>query len=188
MFAVENLSFQLTFLILNNIVDNIHVASVPLHSDYPYQGVEIVEALGVLGIDVLQHIKPYPHKELWVHGKRANFIKLPNGYIPVGSAELFLSSGKSKILCKRLLEKFVPWEDESTYNVVGVKNKRKNRAERTVVSHAGPNKDLNVKIVRENSCDVKKQNFEFAPPKRELGCINTWLVVLLNLLLLSLIL
>ena len=107
-FAVENLSFLLTFPILDNIVDNICVDSIPLHSDYPYQGGETVEVLGILGIDVLQYIKPYSHEDLWVHGKRAIFIKLPNGYIPFGSAELFLSSGESKILRKRLLEKFVP--------------------------------------------------------------------------------
>ena len=53
---------------LNNIVDNICVASVRLHSDYPYQGGETVEVLGILGIDVLQHIKPYSHEELWEGG------------------------------------------------------------------------------------------------------------------------
>ena len=42
-FAFENLSFQLTFPMLSNIIDNIRAASVPLHSDYPYQGVENVE-------------------------------------------------------------------------------------------------------------------------------------------------
>ena len=121
--AVENLTLQLTFPMLNNIVDNIRVDSIPLHSDYPYQGGETVEVLGILGTDVLQHIKPYSHSELWVHGKRANFIKLPNGYIPFGSAQLFSSSGKSKILRKRLLETFVPWEDESSSNTIGVKTK-----------------------------------------------------------------
>ena len=109
-FAAENLSFQLTFPMLNNIVNNILVDSIPLHSDYPYQGGETVEVLGILGIDVLQHIRPYSHKELWVHGKRANFIKLPNGYIPFGSVELFLYSSESNILCQRLLEKFMLWE------------------------------------------------------------------------------
>ena len=63
-FAVENLSFQLTFPMLNDSVDNIRVALVPLHSDYPWQGGETVEVLSVLGIDVLQHIKPYSHEEL----------------------------------------------------------------------------------------------------------------------------
>ena len=53
-FAVENLSFQPTFPMLNNIVDNICADSIPLHSDYPYQGGETVEVLGILGIDVLQ--------------------------------------------------------------------------------------------------------------------------------------
>ena len=111
---------------LNNIVDNIRADSIPLHSDYPFQGGETVEVLGILGIDVLQHIKPYSHEELWVHGKRANFIKLPNGYIHFGSAELFLSSGESKILRQRLIEKFVPWEDESSSNVLlKVKGRRK---------------------------------------------------------------
>ena len=104
-FAVENLSFQ-----LNNIVNNILVDSIPLHSDYPYHGGETVEVLGILGVDVLQHIKPYSHEEFWVHGKRANFIKLLNGYniIPFGRADLFMYSGESKILRQRLLEKFVP--------------------------------------------------------------------------------
>ena len=32
---------------LNNIVDNIRVASVPLHSDYPYQDGETVDSLGI---------------------------------------------------------------------------------------------------------------------------------------------
>ena len=143
-FAVENLSFQLTFHMLNINVDNICVDSIPLHSDYPYKGGNTVEVLGNLGIDVLQHIKPYSHKELWVHSKRANFIKLLNGYIPFGSVELFLSSGESKILRRRLLEKFVPWEDESSSNVVGVKNKRKKRAKRTAISDAVSNEDVNV--------------------------------------------
>ena len=88
---------------------------------------------------MLQHIKPYSHEELWVHGKNANFIKLPNGYIPFGSAELVLFSGKSKILRKRLLEKFVPWKDKSYFNVLGVKNKKKERVQRTEVSDAVPN-------------------------------------------------
>ena len=35
---------------LNNIVDNIRADSIPLHSDYPYQGGETVEVLGILGI------------------------------------------------------------------------------------------------------------------------------------------
>ena len=125
-FAVENMSFHLTFPMLNNIVDNIRADSIPLHSDYLYQGGETVEVLGILGIDVLQYIKPYSHEELWVHGKRANFINLPNGYIPFGSAELFLYPGEPKILCQRLLEKFVPWEDRSS-STVEVKNKKKRR-------------------------------------------------------------
>ena len=37
-FTVENLSFQLTFPMLNNIVDNVRVDFIPLHSDNPYQG------------------------------------------------------------------------------------------------------------------------------------------------------
>ena len=167
-FAVENLSFQLTFPMLNNIVDNIHADSIPLHSDYRFQGGETVEVLGILGIDVLQHIKPYSHEELWVHGKRANFIKLPSGYIPFGSAELFLSSGKSKILRQRLIEKCVPWEDESSSNVV-VKSKRKKKAKRTAVSDAATNEDVNIKNVKENLSDVKRQNLEFKPPKRVVG-------------------
>ena len=51
---------------------------------------------------MLHHIKPYSHEKLWVH-----FIKLPKGYIPFGSTELFLSSGESEIHCKILVEKFV---------------------------------------------------------------------------------
>ena len=167
-FAVENLSFQLTFPMLNNIVDNIRADSIPLHSDYPFQGGETVEVLGILSIDALQHIKSYSHEELWVHGKRANFIKLPNGYIPFGSAELFLSSGESKILRQRLLEKFVPWEDESSSNVV-VKSKRMKKAKRTAVSDAVTNEDVNVKNVKENLSDVKRQNLESKPPKRVVG-------------------
>ena len=116
-FAVENLSFKLTFPMLNNIVNNICADSIPLHSDYPYQGGETVEVLSILGIDVLQYIKPYSHEELCVHGKRTNSIKLPNGYIPFGSAELFLYPGESNILRQRLLEKFVPWEDGSSSTV-----------------------------------------------------------------------
>ena len=42
-FAVEKMSFQLTFPMLNNIVDSIHADSIPLHSDYLYQGGETVE-------------------------------------------------------------------------------------------------------------------------------------------------
>ena len=64
-----------------------------------------------------------PMKSCRVHGERVNFIRLPNGYIPFGSAELFLYSGESKILCQRLLEKFVPWEDE-IYSNVEVKKKK----------------------------------------------------------------
>ena len=78
-FAVENLSFYVTFPMLGNIVDNIRNSSIPLHTDFPYQGAETVEVMGILGVDVLQHIKPYSHEELWVHDKRANFIKLPSG-------------------------------------------------------------------------------------------------------------
>ena len=49
------MSFQLTFPIFNNIVDKIRLDFIPLHSDYPYQGGETIEVLGILGIDVLQH-------------------------------------------------------------------------------------------------------------------------------------
>ena len=76
-----------------------------------------LEVLGILGIDVLQYIKPYSHEELCIHCKRANFIKLPNGYIPFGSAELFLHPGESKFLRHTLLEKLVPWEDGSLSTV-----------------------------------------------------------------------
>ena len=151
-FAVENLSFQLTFPMLNDIVDNIRADSIPLHSDYPYQGGETVEVLGILGIDVLQYIKPYSHEELCVHGKRANFIKLPNGYISFGSAELFLYPGESKILRQRLLEKFVLWEDGSS-STVEVKNKKRRKVKRTEVSDAVSNEDVHVK---ENLSDELK--------------------------------
>ena len=167
-FAVENLSFQLTFPMLNNIADNICADSIPLHSDYPYQGGGTVVVLGILGIDVLQYIKPYSHEELCVHGKRANFIKLPNGYIPFGSAELFLYPGESKFLCQRLLEKFVPWEDGSS-STVEVKNKKRRKVKRTAVSDAVTNEDVHVKNVKENLSDVKRQNLEFKPPQRVVG-------------------
>ena len=97
-FAVENLSFYVTFPMLGNIVDNIRNSSIPLHTDFSYQGSETVKFMGILGVDVLQHIKPYSHEELWVHDKRANFIKLPSGYIPFGSTEQFLVPSESKIL------------------------------------------------------------------------------------------
>ena len=70
-FTVGNLSFRLTSPMLNNIVNNMLINSTPLHSGYPYQGGETVEALGILGIDGLQHVKLYSHEELWIHGKRA---------------------------------------------------------------------------------------------------------------------
>ena len=137
---------------LNNIVDNICTDSIPLHSDYPFQGGETVEVLGILDIDVLRYIKPYFHEELWVHGKRANFIKLPNGYIPFGSVELFLYLGESKVLHQRLLEKSVPWEDGSS-STVEVDNKKKRRkVKRTAVSDAVKIEDGNV-----NLSDVKKK-------------------------------
>ena len=118
----------------------------------------------------MQHIKPYFHKQLWVHGKRTNFIKLPNGYIPFGNVELFLSSGESKILCKRLVEKNVSWEDEGlSNNVVKVKNKGKKRARRSGVSDAVPNGIMIMKMLKENSRDVKKQNLVLMPPKRVAG-------------------
>ena len=167
-FAFENLSFQLTFPMLNNIVDNIRADSIPLHSDYPYQGGETVEVLGILGIDVLQYIKPYSHEELCVHGKRANFVKLPNGYIPFGSAELFLYPGESKILHQRLLEKFVLWEDGSS-STVEVKNKKRRKVKRTEVSDAVSNEDVLVKNVKKNLGDVKRQSLKFKPPQRVVG-------------------
>ena len=80
-----------------------------------------------------------------------------------------MSSGESKILHKRLAEKFVLWEAESSSNVVGVENKGKKRAERTVVSDAVLNEDVNVKMSRGNSYDAKKKNFEFTPPNRVVG-------------------
>ena len=163
-FAVENLSFQLTFPMLNNIVDNIHADSIPLHSDYLYQGSEAVEVLGILGIDVLQYIKPYSHEELCVHSKRANFIKLPNGYIPFGSAELFLYPGESKFLRQRPLEKFVLWEDGSSFTVE-VKNKKRRKVKRTADSDAVTNEDVHVKNGKENLGDVMRQNLEFKPPQ-----------------------
>ena len=90
---------------------------------------------------MLQYIKPYSHEELGVHGKRANFIKLPNGYVPFGSAELFLYPGESKYLRQRLLEKFVPWDDGSS-STVEVKNKKRRKVKRTEVSDAVSNEDV----------------------------------------------
>ena len=153
---------------LNNIVDNICADSIPLHSDYPYQGGETVEVLGILGIDVLQYIKPYSHEELCVHSKRANFIKLPNGYIPFRNAELFLYPGESKILRQRLLEKFVPWHGGSS-STVEVKNKKRRKVKRTQVSDAVSNDDVHVKNFKKNLSDVKRQNLEFKPPQRVVG-------------------
>ena len=168
-FTVKIMFFQLTLPMLNNIVDNICVASVPLHSDYSYQGGEAVEVLNILGVDVLQHMKHYSHEKLWVHSNRADFIKLPKDYISFGSVELFLSSRESKILCKRLVKKFVQWDKSSSNIVLGVKNRMKRRSKRTGVSDTVPNKDVNVKDAREKSSDVKKQNFKFALPKRVVG-------------------
>ena len=90
------------FLMTNNIINNIRLASIPLHPDYPYPDAygyfgKTVEFWGILGTDVLQHIKPYLHEELLVCGdKKANFIKIGNGYIPFGSPEFFLSSGDTE--------------------------------------------------------------------------------------------
>ena len=165
-FPVENLSFYVTFPMLGNIVDNIRNSSIPLHTDFPYQGAETVEVMGILGVDVLQHIKPYSHEELWVHDKRANFIKLPSGYIPFGSAEQFLVPSESKILRRRLVERFVPWEDESSFNHVKVKSKGKKSGKENVASDAVPNENVNVK---ENLSDVRRDNFDFKPPKRVVG-------------------
>ena len=122
-----------------------------------------------------------------VHGKRANFIKLSNGYIPFGSAELFLYPGEYKFLHQRLLEKFVPWEDGS-YSTVEVKNKKRRKFKRTAVSDAVTNEDVYVKNIKENLSDVKRQNLEFKPPQTVVGMYNTWLIALWSLLLLSLIL
>ena len=156
--AVENLSFQLTFPMLNNIVDNIRVDSIPLHSDYSYRVGETVEVLGILGVDVLQHNKPYSHEELWVHNKRANFIELPNGHIPFGSAEQFLVASKSKIPCSRLVERSVPWDDESSLNNNKIKRMKLGRG--TGVSDAAKKDD-----VKKHFRDVKKQNLQFTPQK-----------------------
>ena len=121
---------------------------------------------GILGVDVLQHIKPYSHEELWVHDKGTNFIKLPSGYIPFGSAEQFLVHNESKILCRRLVERFVTWEDESSFNHIKVKSKGKKSGKENVASGAVPNENVNVK---ENLSDVRRDNFDFKPPKRVVG-------------------
>ena len=55
----------------NNIVDNIRVDSILLHSDYPYQDDEMLRFRVFFGIDVLRCIKPYSHEELWVYGKKS---------------------------------------------------------------------------------------------------------------------
>ena len=128
-FAVENLSFYVTFPMLGNIVDNIRNSSIPLHTDFPYQGAETVEVMGILGVDVL-HVKPYSHEELWVHDKRANFIKLPSGYIPFGSAEQFLVPSESKILHRRLVERFVPWRMKAPLTMLKFKVKGRSQGKK----------------------------------------------------------
>ena len=97
-FVNEEPGLNHSFLLANKIIDNIRLASIPLHPDYQCQDLgyfdKKVECWGILGMDVLQHIKPYSHEELLVCGdKKANFIKIGNGYVPFGSPEFFLSSG-----------------------------------------------------------------------------------------------
>ena len=97
-FVNETLDSNQSFLLANKIIDNIRLASIPLHPDYQWQDLgyfgKKVECWGILGTDVLQHIKPYSHEELLVCGdKKANFIKIGNGYVPFGKPEVFLSSG-----------------------------------------------------------------------------------------------
>ena len=121
-YIFEKLALAKDHVALGNVIHNICQASIPLHPYSPYQGtpggffstaIEIsgvdpdspyqgrpggffstaIEILGVLGVDVLQYIKPYLHEELIVCGdKKANFIKIGNGYIPFGNSEFFLSS------------------------------------------------------------------------------------------------
>ena len=91
-FVSENKGFRYNYPMLRNIVNNMRLASIPLHSDYPYQGGsgEIIEISGILGVDVLQHIKPYSYEELLICGnKKASFVKIGNGYIPFGGLKFF---------------------------------------------------------------------------------------------------
>ena len=93
-FVRENIRSMYNYSMSDNIINNMRVASIPLHADYPYQGGGgSIEVSGILGVDVLQHIKPYSYEELLICGdKKANFVKIGNGYIPFGSLEFFLSS------------------------------------------------------------------------------------------------
>ena len=73
--------------------------------------------------------------------------KLPSGYIPFSSTEQFLVPSESKILRRRLVERFVPWEDESSFNHVKVKSKGKKSGKENVASDAAPNENVNVKRI-----------------------------------------
>ena len=95
-YIFRKLALAKDYDVLGNVIDNICQASIPLHPDSPYQGRSggffstAIEISGVLGVDVLQYIKPYSHEELIVCGdKKANFIKIGNGYIPFGNSEFF---------------------------------------------------------------------------------------------------
>ena len=99
-FAIENLSFELPFPMLSNVINNMKTFAVPLHPDFPYKGEESIEVMGILGVDVLQFFKPYAHQSFLIHDKRANFIELSNGYVPYGSASLFMSFNESKVLSR----------------------------------------------------------------------------------------
>ena len=115
---------------LRNIVNNMLLASIPLHSDYPYQGgsSEIIEISGILGIDILQHIKPYSYEELSICGnKKANFVKIGNGYIPFGGLKFFLSSREIKCLYRKI---YVNSNDEDLKNSLKYKLRKKRKVKK----------------------------------------------------------
>ena len=157
-FAVENLSFQLTFPMLGNVISNMETFAVPLHPDFPFQGEETIEVMGILGIDVLQHFKPYSHQNVLVHGNNANVIALSNGYIPFGSADLFMSCDESRVLHKRLIEKFVPWDDgalSSDDTALETKGKRKKKKAVKITD-----------VVDHNIVNSNRDKLNFFPPKK----------------------
>ena len=93
---------------LDNIINNMRVASIPLHVDYPYQGSgssSSIEVSGILAVDVLQYIKSYSHEELLICGnKKANFVKIGNGYIPFGSSKFFYHLVKLIVFIKNIMQ------------------------------------------------------------------------------------
>ena len=171
-FAVENLSFQLTFPMLSNVISNMKTFGVPLHLDFPYQGEENIVVMGILGTDVLQHFKPYSHQNFRIHGQNANVIELSNGFIPFGSADLFMSLSESKTLHERLIERFVPWDDgaissnETETDLFKKKKKKKKKAVK--LDDAVDNTDGNNVSVDQKSVNSDKDSHKlnFFPPKK----------------------